>query len=177
MRIWLWRPKWRWTTTLNAKRKIWLWTLNEKWSTALNAKPKMQWWLWTPKLRSDEDGSKRRNWKWDSERQTENAMMALNAKTKKQWSLWMSKLRNYGGSECRSWEAMVARNTETEKRWWLWTLERETNDDSKHQTEDVALNAKLKMWNETDSMSLEKYSASKSKWSNRLYTWPHNLSD
>ena len=34
-----------------------------------------QWWLWMPKLKSDNDGSERRNWK--------ATMMALNANTEK----------------------------------------------------------------------------------------------
>ena len=44
-----------------------------------------KWWLWTPKLRSDDDGS---------ERQEENTMMALKAETKKWWWLWTPKTEN-----------------------------------------------------------------------------------
>ena len=45
---------------------------------ALNAETEKWGWLWTSKLRSDDDGSERWNWKCDSERQTENATIALN---------------------------------------------------------------------------------------------------
>ena len=59
-----------------------------------------RWWLWTPKLKSDNDGFECRNW--------EAIMMALNAETEKWW-LWTLKLRNDGGSE----------RAKLEK--WLWT--------------------------------------------------------
>ena len=116
------------------------------------------------KLGSD-DGSERRNWECDSERQIE-----------KQWWLWTPKLRSDNdGFECRNWKCdeddsehrnweVMALNTETEKRWWwLWTPKlknvtlnvklkiddgsehRNWECDSEHQTKGVALKAKLKM--------------------------------
>ena len=36
-------------------------------NVTLNIKLKMRWWLWTPKLRSDDDGSERQNQKCDDD--------------------------------------------------------------------------------------------------------------
>ena len=109
-------------------------------------KPKMRWWwLWTPKLkmllwmsswkcdddgsecwklRSDNDGSERRNWKCDSEHRAENVtMMALNAEN---WEAIMMthERRNQkcddDGSECRNWEVMMMALNAKLKMWWWW---------------------------------------------------------
>ena len=71
----------------------------------------------------------------------------------RRWWLWTPKLRKDGGSEHPNWEKMVALNTQTEKRWWLWTpkLRRwrwlwtsKWKCDFERQTEDMALNAKIR---------------------------------
>ena len=91
-----------------------------------------KWWLWTPKLRSDDDGS---------ERQAENTMMALKAETKKWWWLWTAKTENM---------IMMAPNAETENAGgWLWTpILRSDDDDSERQAENtmMALKAETKKW-------------------------------
>ena len=72
---------------------------NRKEMIALNVETEKRWWLWMPKLKSNDDDSEHRNWKYDYKRQTENAMMALNTETEKRWWLWTPKLRSDGGFE------------------------------------------------------------------------------
>ena len=79
---------------LNAETKnAMMMALNAETENAtLNVKLKMWWWwLWTPKLRSDDDGSERQNGKWYNDPECRTMNMALNAK-----------LRINGGFECQT---------------------------------------------------------------------------
>ena len=123
-----------------------------------------------PKLKRDDDGSKRRNqkcddggfecrnWKCDSECQTENVMMmALNAETEKQrWWLWTLKLRC--DSERRTKQNMalntgmsdvMALNAEWRygsKRWtkmWFRTPNEAKHGSERRTKQNMALNAEM----------------------------------
>ena len=98
---------------------------------ALNAKLNMR--LWTPELKSD-GSSERQNWE---------TMMALNGENKKWWWLWTSKLRNDDGSKHLNWKQTMALNAKLKK---VVALMLKWKCGSKCQTEDAALNAKIKMW-------------------------------
>ena len=125
-----------------------IWTSNWKPMMALNAKTqKRQWWLWTPKLKSDNDGSERQHWEvitmaLNAERRCDDGSEHRNREcdserqTRKWWWLWTPKR-----SETWLWAPKLrsdALNVETEKLWWLWTPK----------TGEVALNAKLKVWHD-----------------------------
>ena len=156
---WLWMSSWEGMVALNVqtKKRWWFWmsnygemmTLNAwMWERRLPERLKLRrdsgsecqteerWWLWTPNWKYDNDGLERQNWKCDSQRQAENAMMALNAETE----MWFrtpneakhgSKRRN---ERCNGFERRM--------KMWLWTpnwdviLKRRTK-------QNMALNARM----------------------------------
>ena len=95
-RWWLWTPKLKSDDgskrqnrevmmALNAKLKIVMMALNVelKIDDGSERQTEKRWWLWTPKLKTDDEGSERQTENSDdgSERRTENTVMALNAET------------------------------------------------------------------------------------------------
>ena len=139
---------------------------------ALNADTE-KWRLWTPKLKSDEDGSERQYWevmgmalehrywemmgmalnadteKWWLWTPNEDAMMALNAKTDEWWWLRTPRLEMSMALNA-DWEVMTALNAKLKIVMALNAKTRtpkpKSDDGSERQTGNATLNVKLKMW-------------------------------
>ena len=112
-RWWFWMSNYGEMMTLNA----WMWErrlperLKLRRDSGSECQTEERWWLWTPNWKYDDDGPERQNWKCDSQRQAENAMMALIAETEKwRWWFWMPKLKMW-------WWWLWMPNP---KMWWWW---------------------------------------------------------